>query len=98
MTYWVLIQSRISNRPIAAVPTKKGKSKSQIMSSMRGKLKKAYKFRILTKTALDSILIKRGKTNIKKRMTRTRRKVSKRKKPVKRRIKKRKVVKRRRIK
>ena len=90
MAYWVLIQSRTSNRPIAAIPTKKGKTKGQIMSSMRGKLKKAYKFRILTKTDLDSILIKRGKTNIKKRMTRTRSRTKRRIK-----VKRKRVVKRR---
>ena len=64
---WVLILSKRSGKPIAAVPSRKGKSRKQIINSMRGKLKKTFKFTVVTKSELNKLLINRGKSIINKR-------------------------------
>lgn len=88
---WVLILSKRSGKPIAAVPSRKGKSRKQITNSMRGKLKKTFKFTVVTKSELNKLLINRGKSIINKRSS----KKVKRRKSIKRRVKNRKVKKRR---
>jgi len=58
---------------------------------MRGKLKKTFKFTVVTKSELNKLLINRGKSIINKRSS----KKVKRRKSIKRRVKNRKVKKRR---
>ena len=83
MVLWVLILR--NNKPIAAVPSRKGKTRSQIRKAMAGKLKKAFKFRIVTKAQLDKVLAKRGTSMMKKRTLRRKTRTTRRKRPAKRR-------------
>jgi len=84
MALWVLILTK-AGKPIAAIPTRKGKTKKQILKAMANKLKKRFKFKVVTKSVLDKFLVNKGSNMTKKKTRRTTRRKVRRRKPVKRR-------------
>jgi len=92
---FVLIKKSGSNRPLGAIPAKKGISMAKLKSSLSGRVRKGFSITIISESQLKMLLMKlpaekrlRNKRKATKKKT-LKRRVGRRKKAVRRKVKRR---------